>query len=261
MSKMKKPGQFQRMAIKLRSNFQADMARGPNNHSPGWSKAKKATTQSAPPGALEENNPLKENKDLILAIFGPSGSGKSHTRSVILSHLPHFQELRSFSTRPKREMPGAKGTALDKEYNFTTFSDFAERMRNKDLVNVLNYEDNWYGTDIDDIEMAKQGVLITDITSLEEIYDVISRLGKDVVFIYPEIPSTAELTRRHRERLDKDYLHNYSNPEEEFARRRHKAEEEVTEFHELLPGLKKRLPIMSLEEFLVQMREKNDTTT
>jgi guanylate kinase len=256
MSKTKGPGQYQQMARKARrKNNNQLLRRGANTyHPPSWKRVKKGTTVSAPPGALEEVEGSKENKDLILAVFGPSGSGKTHTRQIILSTLPHFEEIKSFSTRPKRELPGAKNNEIDNEYRFTSFDDFADRMRNKNLVNIVNYEDNWYGTDVDDVEIVKQGVLITDISSLHELYDTVTGLGKDIIFVYPEIPSLAELTRRHRERYDKNYLHHYDNPEEEFVKRRLKAEDEILEFYQQLPALKSDLPILSLDEFLNQTR-------
>ena len=83
---------------------------------------------------------MKEsNGGTILAIFGPSGSGKSRQKNIFKES--GWSEVVSLVTRPPR---GEK----DIEYEFTTEEDWQEEFQKGNLINTNEYAGNFYGTKI-----------------------------------------------------------------------------------------------------------------
>ena len=78
---------------------------------------------------------LKEaRKGTILAIFGPSGSGKSRQKNIFKKN--GWNEVVSLVTRPPR---GEE----DIEYEFTTKEEWQEEFQEGNLINTNEYAENF----------------------------------------------------------------------------------------------------------------------
>ena len=135
----------------------------------------------------------------ILAIFGPSGSGKSRQKNIFKRH--GWDEIISYVTRPPR------GEA-DIEYEFTTEEDWKEESEKGNLINTNQYGGNFYGTKITDFRNANKAILVTDITNIngsrgeEDLKNVAIKEGKNLILLFSAPPQEKELVRRHLKRLE-----------------------------------------------------------
>ncbi len=166
----------------------------------------------------------------ILAIFGPSGSGKSRQKNIFKQE--GWDEIVSFVTRPPR---GEE----DIEYEFTTQEEWRREFDEGNLVNTNEYGGNFYGTKISDLRDADKAILVTDISNVDgtrgesDLNNVAAREGKRLILIFSAPPAEKELIRRHKERLDSG---EYSGSEE-FEMRVQKAREESNTMQTKVNGL------------------------
>ena len=166
----------------------------------------------------------------ILAIFGPSGSGKSRQKNIFKQE--GWDEIVSFVTRPPR---GEE----DIEYEFTTQEEWKREFDEGNLVNTNEYAGNFYGTKISDFRNADKAILVTDITNVDgsrgeqDLNRVAEKEGKRLILIFSAPPAEKELIRRHKERLDSG---EYSGSEE-FEMRVQKAREESNTMQTKVNGL------------------------
>ena len=174
---------------------------------------------------------LEENQQgTILAIFGPSGSGKSRQKNIFKDN--GWKEIVSFVTRPPR---GEE----DVEYEFATEDEWKNEFDEGNLVNTNEYGGNFYGTKISDLKNADKAILVTDITNVDgsrgesDLNNVAAREGKRLILLFSAPPAEKELIRRHKERLDSG---EYSGPEE-FEMRVQKAREESDTMQAKVNGL------------------------
>ena len=212
----------------------------------GWSWRKSGTTVSAPPGAggfaenVEESSELNENTEsnnggVVVAIFGPSGGGKSTAKSEFIKK--GFKEIKSFATREPRGIQGE-----DKEYDFTTREEFLRQWSDKKLVNVNEYDANshLYGTKKEALEGDDNLVMLTDITNVEsgDLQRLVEELGKKIIFVYAQAPDLATLSERHRNRRNsQEYT------EEQYRNRMLHAVKEASEMDVQVPLLQNKYPI------------------
>lgn len=172
----------------------------------------------------------ESNGGTILAIFGPSGSGKSRQKNIFKQN--GWGEIVSFVTRPPRG-------DTDAEYEFTTEEEWKSEFEKGNLLNTNEYAGNFYGTKISDFRNADKTILVTDITNVDgsrgeqDLNNVARRLGKRLVLIFSAPPAEKELIRRHQQRLDSG---EYSGPEE-FEKRVRQAREEANTMQTKVNGL------------------------
>jgi guanylate kinase len=222
--------------------------RGANKYKPKkWSWRKRGTTISAPPGVaenVEESAELNENQEpdnngVVVAIFGPSGGGKSTAKSEFIKR--GFKEIKSFATRKPRGIQGE-----DKEYNFTTREEFMSQLAAGNLINVNEYDANseLYGTkkevfENEDNENNNNLVMLTDITNVEsgDLQEYVKALGKEIIFVYAQAPDLATLSERHRNRRN-----NQEYTEEQYRNRMLHAVKEAEEMDKQVPLLQKSYP-------------------
>lgn len=164
---------------------------------------------------------LREGQQgVILAIFGPSGSGKSRQKNIFKEN--GWDEIVSYVTRPPR---GEE----DVEYEFASEEEWQEEFQKGNLINTNEYAGNFYGTKISDFKNANKSILVTDITNVDgsrgeqDLNNVAAREGKRLILIFSAPPAEKELIRRHKERLDSG---EYSS-QEEFDKRVQQAREEA----------------------------------
>lgn len=128
------------------------------------------------------------NNDIIVAFFGPSGSGKSYAMKYFVEQ--GWREIKTNSTRPPR---GPE----DKEYNFLSENEFVELEKMGQLVNTNIYQGHRYGTHVDDLSLPGPSVMLTDATSLDKLKKTV---GTRLALVYTAPPSAGELEQRHAER-------------------------------------------------------------
>ena len=172
----------------------------------------------------------ESNGGTVLAIFGPSGSGKSRQKNIFKEN--GWNEVVSLVTRPPR---GEE----DIEYEFTTEEEWKSEFEKGNLINTNEYAGNFYGTKISDFRNADKAVLVTDITNVEgsrgeqDLNNVAKRESKRLILIFSAPPAEKELIRRHKERLDSG---EYSS-QEEFDTRVQQAREEADTMQSKVSGL------------------------
>jgi len=177
----------------------------------------------------------------ILAIFGPSGSGKSRQKNIFKEN--GWEEIVSYVTRPPR---GAE----DAEYEFATEEDWKREFDEGNLINTNEYAGNFYGTKISDFRNADKAILVTDISNVDgsrrdqDLNKVAKREGKRLILIFSAPPAAKELIRRHKERLESG---EYSS-EEEYETRVQKAKEEAEEIQAAIATMSARTHIVYDDE-------------
>lgn len=166
----------------------------------------------------------------VLAIFGPSGSGKSRQKNIFKEN--GWNEMVSMVTRPRRG-------DQDVEYNFATEEEWQKEFQEGNLINTNQYGGNFYGTKISDFRNAEKAILVTDITNVDgsrgdnDLNKVAEREGKRLILLFSAPPAEKELIRRHKERMDSG---EYSSPEE-YEMRIQKAREESDTMYAKVKGL------------------------
>ena len=85
------------------------------------------------------------NKIKIVALFGPSSSGKD-TLAKQLATYPNISEIISCTTRPQRdyEQDGV-------DYYFLTTNQFAEKVINGSMLEATTFRDWFYGTPLESL--------------------------------------------------------------------------------------------------------------
>jgi len=155
---------------------------------------------------------LKENHGTgtVVAIFGPSASGKSVVRDVFVDN--GWDKIVSFTTRPPR--PGT-AEAENREYEFISPENFQDLYDQDGLLNVnLSYAGNSYGIDKETIRATNNGVMVTDKTSVMKLKKELRDLGKTVHAIYVTA-SPDELVSRQLKRKETG---EYESPDQLAAR-------------------------------------------
>jgi len=230
-------GEIQRKYAQTWRNALSKLDMGGNRHrETGIQKRSGRKGPSAPPG-LAEGAGDKIGDSVLVAIFGPSGCGKSRMKQAFKNM--GFDEIKSFTTRGRRG-----GADQDIEYDFTSLDEFLGQLQDGKLVNVNQYNNNWYGTPVETIEDSQKAVLLTDISSLQHLNDVVTDLEKTVLFVYCSAPPLKDLIARHRARLKSG---EYKN-RDEFKERLMTAVDEAESMDQLVASLGQSLPIYDFEE-------------
>ena len=130
-------------------------------------------------GFVERSN----NTGTIVAIFGPTGSGKTYIRDVFVQN--GWEKIISHTTRKLRD-EGESG-----EYIKTDLDTFFNLMNAERLVNTNSYLGQWYGVDTlaatkdgKSLEEVDKGVLITDKSSVLTVKKELAEMGKKVIVVY-----------------------------------------------------------------------------
>lgn len=90
-----------------------------------------------------------------LVFTGPSGSGKSTIIEHVLTTFPSFSFSVSHTTRAPRE-----GEVCGKDYFFVSRDVFGSMIRNKELLEYTEYNGNYYGTSIAQLEDADRPLVL-----------------------------------------------------------------------------------------------------
>lgn len=230
-------GEIQKKYARTWVNALSKLDMGGNKHrDTGMQKRRGRKSGSSPPGMAEATGD-RVSDSVLVAIFGPSGCGKSRMKQAFKNM--GFDEIKSFTTRGRRG-----GEDQDIEYDFRSLDDFLRQLQDGNLVNVNQYNNNWYGTPVETIEESQKAVLLTDISSLQHLNDVVTDLKKTILFVYCPAPPLKDLIARHRARLKSG---EYKN-QDEFKERLMTAVDEAESMDQLVTSLGQSLPIYDFEE-------------
>ena len=175
----------------------------------------------------------------IVAIYGPSASGKSVARDIFVDN--GWEKIVSYTTRPPRSAAEEEAG----EYDFISKDEFDNLLNKERLINVnLFYADKSYGIDIRKIAESKRAVMITDKSSVFMLKSSLEEMGKKVVLVYVTAPPQ-ELMRRQRARLEKG---EYTDPQELEAR-----------LKELEKEIKSEIKIKEFADFVIIRQDMQDT--
>jgi guanylate kinase len=104
----------------------------------------------------------------LIVLFGSSGAGKTHWKNWFI--YQGLVPVRSLTSRPQR-------SSEEYEYLFVPKTIFLQRLKDRELFNVNEYHDEWYGTSLEVFWKAFGAarrkdtalVMISDITSLARL--------------------------------------------------------------------------------------------
>lgn len=146
----------------------------------------------------------------ILALMGPSGSGKDTVLKEVLKKNPkEFNKIINCTTRPMRE-----GEVDGVDYFFISPETFAEQVLNFDMIEATNFNDWFYGT--------SKSALVSDIINI----GVFSPEAIEALLESPDIElMVLELAASDKTRLLRQ-LNREANPNVHEIIRRFKADEE-----------------------------------
>jgi guanylate kinase len=146
----------------------------------------------------------------ILALMGPSGSGKDTVLKEVLKKNPkEFNKIINCTTRPMRE-----GEVDGVDYFFISPETFAEQVLNFDMIEATNFNDWFYGT--------SKSALVSDIINI----GVFSPEAVEALLESPDIElMVLELAASDKTRLLRQ-LNREVNPNVHEIIRRFKADEE-----------------------------------
>jgi len=177
LDEAKADGEFQRLTGKQRNRAKHDyLDLGANLHKEkGVTPRRRQTSVSAPPSALEEDI----SQEVIIVIFGPTGSGKSTYKRHFVEH--GWNEIKTHTTRPRR-------SGDDDEYEFYEGEEGVEkwlaRNKNKEFINTNMYEGHYYGTDKEAFLEANRSVMLSDVTSAEGLRSFGEAHNKKIILLH-----------------------------------------------------------------------------
>ena len=120
----------------------------------------------------------------MLIMVGPSASGKTDIVKKIVE-TSHMKKLVTYTTRSMRY-----GEVEGVDYNFVTIDDFKEKLDNGFFFEHVIYNENYYGTALNDI--APDRVVILEPNGLKEY---VAKAKDKIKIVYLE---STEETRRKR---------------------------------------------------------------
>ena len=137
----------------------------------------------------------KSKRGLLIALSGPSGSGKGTIVKSLLSQRDDTVLSVSMTTRAPRP-----GEINGVHYHFCTREEFEEMIERDGFLEYAEYNGNYYGTPEAPIRHllseGKNVILEIEVQGAEKVMDHRS----DLVSIFITIPSVEELERRLRGR-------------------------------------------------------------
>jgi guanylate kinase len=152
---------------------------------------------------LDEEQPTRRRRGLLIVLSSPSGAGKSTISRMLLEADNEITMSISATTRPKRP-----GEIDDVDYHFVTDAQFDEMIADGEFVEwapVFSYR---YGTPKAPVKAAlKAGRDILFDIDWQGTQQLEAAMGEDLVTIFILPPSMSELERRLRSRgTDSDHV-------------------------------------------------------
>lgn len=156
-------------------------------------------------------------RGLLFIVSAPSGTGKTTLVERLVQVLPNLRMSRSYTSRPARE-----GERDEVDYNFISWDDFEERIREGEFLEWADVFGNYYGTSATDVEEMMMGgqdvVLVIDVQGARQV----KARGVDHSAIFVMPPSFQVLEQRLRGRS--------KDTEEQMRRRLETARDEASSY-------------------------------
>ena len=143
----------------------------------------------------------------VIALIGPSGSGKDTVLKEVLKKAKNVNKIVNCTTRPQRQ-----GETHGKDYYFLTQEEFTNKLLDGELIEATSFRDWFYGTDIDNLSEEKINIGIFNPAAINILIDN-SKL--DLVIYYVTAKSKTRLLRQ---------LNREENPNVEEIVRRYQAD-------------------------------------
>lgn len=121
-----------------------------------------------------------DKKFKIVALFGKSGAGKDTLLQKLHYANPQYKKIIMTTTRPKRDYE-REGV----HYYYLSPEDFAVKVLNGDLIEATSFNDWFYGTDINELDINRTNIGAFSIRAIECMMED-SRLEVFPVYIHAE---------------------------------------------------------------------------
>ncbi len=128
----------------------------------------------------------------MIILIGPSASGKTEIAKILIKDYG-FKKFVTTTTRSPR-----LNEINDMDYHFISINDFNNKISNKKFIEYVFYNDNYYGTTLEEIDDNK--VLILEPKGLKEFLKL---NDKNIVSFYIDASKETRY-KRMVERKDKE---------------------------------------------------------
>lgn len=102
----------------------------------------------------------------IVALMGEAGSGKDRMMQELLKAYPHFHEIVSCTTRPKRE-----GEVEGVNYFYLTPEQFGDKVLHDEMLECSTFRDWFYGTSYESVRSDCVNIGVFNPTGVESLID------------------------------------------------------------------------------------------
>lgn len=142
---------------------------------------------------------MKTEKNIFVAITGPSGAGKTTVTQALLEHIPNSTRLITTTTREKRD-----GEVDGIDYNFVTDKEFLTMKENGDFFEHAEVYGKYYGSQKTKLkELLQKHPVVFSLVDIKGARTIKTKIPDALtIFIAPD--SIEELKTRLLKRDDTD---------------------------------------------------------
>lgn len=137
-----------------------------------------------------------KSKYRVIALVGPAGCGKDTILKEVLKISNDFNKVISYTSRPKRD-----NEEEGKDYYYVDTSDFITMFTNNTIVELAEFNNWFYGTNLPCYRKDKINIGIYDPTRLEIL---LSNTNMEVTAIYIETLDKLRLIRQLQRETEPD---------------------------------------------------------
>jgi guanylate kinase len=160
--------------------------------------------------SLPEEIELQRNRNVLLVLTGPTGSGKDTVLSELHKKNPSIVKIITTTSRKKRHEDFARD-----QYYFFDRSEFEQRIANHEFFEWVEFRGELYGTQKKTLEEALASghdvIWRMDARGVKNIKEKVKAMVSRVVFVFLDAPiSTLEERVKHDE--GSGFMHRWNEP-------------------------------------------------